>query len=439
MHSLIEVAEWRQVRLPPHLDTVRVKHRLLRRGATPAGDALVMRGRNIYAQGLAGIVDIGPLQVQIVPKVYADSPASEDAKLLLDLFVAHALPSGVTIVPAATKADHASVLEPLIRHSALQLERELRTEGVPRRYEVRDEESVTLRGRIDFARLASRGPGRELRLPISHYPLQGDNRLTRVLRALAVTLARLSAVARTKASLFRSMDILSEARPEELRPELFFGLELNRLEARWSPFFELAALLASDLSPNPVSPGRAGNAGILLPLDRLFESALREAFRRASRSTPWRVRPSPGNVHLMGVPGESTEILKLRPDLIFEDDANSVTLVADAKWKRIGREKKNLGIKAADAYQIAAYVQRYGVMKGALFYPSEAPIDGTFRRTTWNLLGMAGRTVDIVEVDVAKIIRATKPHGDDQAVLDLSGLLEIMTLEARENQKALAP
>ena len=141
----------------------------------------------------------------------------------------------------------------------------------------------------------------------------------------------------------------------------------------------------------------------------------------------------------MGVPGESTEILKLRPDLIFEDDANSVTLVADAKWKRIGREKKNLGIKAADAYQIAAYVQRYGVMKGALFYPSEAPIDGTFRRTTWNLLGMAGRTVDIVEVDVAKIIRATKPHGDDQAVLDLSGLLEIMTLEARENQKALAP
>jgi hypothetical protein len=47
------------------IDSLLGKARLQRQAASPFGNALVLRGQNLYAQGLAGVIDAGPLQLQI--------------------------------------------------------------------------------------------------------------------------------------------------------------------------------------------------------------------------------------------------------------------------------------------------------------------------------------------------------------------------------------
>src|SRR5882724_3296171 len=75
MREVIQIAEWGKVELPPRFDNPKTKARLLRQAASPFGNALVLRGQNLYAQGLVGVIDAGPLQLQIVPKVYTGSTA----------------------------------------------------------------------------------------------------------------------------------------------------------------------------------------------------------------------------------------------------------------------------------------------------------------------------------------------------------------------------
>ena len=431
MPEVIQVAEWGRVELPPRFDNPSTKTRLQRRATTSFGDALVYRGRHLYAQGLVGVIDAGPLQLQIVPKVYADSTAGQDASLLLELFLLNAPPSSVAVVHATTETHRATVLEPLIRYFATALERQLRTEGVPRRYEAKAEESSTLRGRVDLPKLARKGPAYSYRLPIVHYPLQGDNALTRLLRGLAVYLAHRSYVAHTKATLYRCVDLLEQAKTEALSPALIDAVHLTRYEAPWKAFLELAALLSVGMSPNPVRPGEDTTIGVLLPLERLFENALREALRNAEQATPLRVSQKPGSLRLVKALGDSREMLTLKPDLIFRDEVGESKAIGDAKWKRLRPDKRGLGLSPADAYQIVAYVHRYSVSRGALFYPAIEPITGTWRSSTWTVLGEHDSTIDIVEVDVAKLLTAARARANQGVIADLARLLVFLAADAR--------
>ena len=426
MREVIQIAEWGKVELPPRFDNPKTKARLLRQAASPFGNALVLRGQNLYAQGLVGVIDAGPLQLQIVPKVYTGSTAGQDASLLLELFLLNAPPSGVAVVQATTETHHATILEPLIRHFANALERLLRTEGIPRRYEERAEESSTLRGRVDLPKLARRGPAYSHRLPIVHYPLQGDNALSRVLRALAVNLAQRSSVAHTKATLYRCVNLLDQAGIETLRPALIGAVKLTRYESPWIEFLGLAALLAAGISPDPVRPGEGSTTGILLPLERLFENALREALRKVKHKAPLRVSHEPGSLRLFKGLDGSREMLTLKPDLVLRDQSGEPRVIADAKWKRLKPDRPSLGLEPADAYQIVVYVHRYSVSRGALFYPASEPIAGTWQSTTLAVLGEHDWKIDVVEVDVVRLLAAVRARADQDVLADLSNLMAFL-------------
>lgn len=434
MRQLVQVTEWDRVRLPAEVDNPRMRRLIQTRAVTPFGDALVNRGRHLYAQGLAGMIDAGPVQIQIVPKIYWDSTTSEDAAVLLELFLLTARMRGVTIVPAATEAYRAPILEAVIQHVAATLERQLRAEGVPRRYAVQSEVGSTLRGRIDLAKVARRGPAQAHRLPITHHPLQGDNDLTRLLRSLALALAARSTIARSKAALYRCAGMLDEARTEPLTPALVSRVRPSRLEAHWSPFVELAELLTLGMAPNPIRPGDEGSVGLLFPLERLFENALREAMRMAVRGGAMRLSEQGRRLRLFAAPNDR-EIFPLKPDLVLNEAVTGrAGVVGDAKWKRLLSTRSNLGVTVADAYQILAYMRRYSVRRGALFFPSAVPLADTWRRTTWSELGDDDHIVEIVEVDVVRVLGATKRHGTE-ALADVSRLIAELSATERGSSR----
>lgn len=426
MPEIIQVPEWGKVELPTALDNSRSKALLLRRSASSYGPALVTRGRHMYAQGLVGVVDAGAVQIQIVPKVYVSSSDEEDASLLLELFMLSAPSKGVEIVRAATRVHEATVLEPLIRHFAATLERQLRLEGVPRRYEAQAEESPTLRGRVDLPKLVRRGPAYSHKLPIVHYPLQSDNSLSRVLLALALNLTRRSRVAHTKATLYRCAALLDQARAETLQPALVNAVNLNRYESAWKELLDFAALLASGTSPNPVLPGEGSSTGVLLPLERLFENARRSALLKVPPTCSLRLSPDPASARLMNDLNKSRTIMTIRPDLVFRDVEGNAPVVCDAKWKRLQLSRPSLGLSPGDIYQMVTYVHRYSARHGALAYPAADPIPTTWRSSTWSVPGRYSQTLTIVEIDVARLLAAARARPDSAVIEDLARLVAFL-------------
>jgi len=220
--------------------------------------------------------------------------------------------------------------------------------------------------------------------------------------------------------------LLDQAGIETLRPALIGAVKLTRYESPWIEFLGLAALLAAGISPDPVRPGEGSTTGILLPLERLFENALREALRKVKHKAPLRVSHEPGSLRLFKGLDGSREMLTLKPDLVLRDQSGEPRVIADAKWKRLKPDRPSLGLEPADAYQIVVYVHRYSVSRGALFYPASEPIAGTWQSTTLAVLGEHDWKIDVVEVDVVRLLAAVRARADQDVLADLSNLMAFL-------------
>ncbi len=405
---LVQVQEWKRVELPAELDSPIVRQKILRAGETSIGAAFSIRRNRLYARGLVGLVDAGPVQVQVVPKLYADSSTSDDAELLLRLIADAALPRRAAVRPSLAKLSGRPVTEAVFKFVADELHRLLLL-GIPRRYQEVNGLDATIRGRVDIGRLSRRHPGQQHLVPIRHCPLQNDNALTRLLRALAEHLQSLSRVGSTRASLGRTASALGEARRCALSVPLVDAVQPSRLEADWSPIVAFARLVAQSLGHDAVRAGKSAGFGLMFALDGLFESLLRSTVRRGLIGSPLRLRRGKSAGRLLKRGETGLEAFSIKPDLIIGHRASGDWRVAaDAKWKRLDHSKKTFGISQADVYQLLSYVRRMDVESGVLFFPQAVRCDAVLRRYPFESL-TDGRAIEVVEVQVEAML-SDDPH-----------------------------
>ena len=80
-------------------------------------------------------------------------------------------------------------------------------------------------------------------------------------------------------------------------------------------------------------------------------------------------------------------------------------MVGDAKWKRLITSGPSLGLKAADLYQLTAYMVRHGLNKGILFFPITERLDS--RDKPWlRRFFLADRlsTITVISVDIVGLV-----------------------------------
>ena len=398
---IIHVAEGRRVALPPELDKPRVLQRLLRAGETPRGNAFRLKRGGLYAGQLVGFVDVGIVQIQIVPKV-SDGPSDfADATTLVRLFAHAGLPFKATVSSGRAERHQQPVLEPIIRHVASEMHR-LLIGGIPRRYFEKTGLSSTIRGRIDIARLARRRPGLEHLVPIRFAPLQKDNDLNRTLHALLERLATLARSAKTLSVIRRCLHFLGGTSSVPLTPALVEGIHLSRIEHEWRQIVSFAQLIAAGHSPDATRAGTIPGFALLLSLHDLFERILRHILGRELRAGPLALDRGGSSIPLLRQT-DGTETLRLRPDFLFRNRNGDVCLVGDAKWKRLNTEQANLGLVVGDVYQILTYMRRFQARNGVLFFPARQALDQAVREHRFDVLPQGG-TLHIVEADMAQII-----------------------------------
>jgi 5-methylcytosine-specific restriction enzyme subunit McrC len=150
----------------------------------------------------------------------------------------------------------------------------------------------------------------------------------------------------------------------------------NRLNERYVAVLRLAELILADTVPDLRHGESVAIHGIVIDMERLFESFLETAFRDAAGRHGLRCLPQHGH-HL-----DAARAIKIKPD-ISVNSADGLHCVVDAKYRTSG------GYSSArtDLYQLTAYCTALGLRTGHLVY-ADGPAEPVTHR-----VGPAGTTI----------------------------------------------
>ena len=398
---LVRVAEWQPVTFPAALDTPRIKDRIVRAGYTRHGAAFSQRAQLLKARDLVGLVSTRDIDIQIIPKLYVDDTDAIAGAVLMRtmLGIELAFPHHLTFANTAYSRD--PFLELVIGHLARTLLAELE-DAVPRRYFEKSEELSVIRGRVDLQYQARQMPSYAHKILVRHAPLQRDNPLSQLCKAIAATLLNVSATARHKRILMECLDLLGDVSSVQISMELLLRATPSRLETSWEWVFRIGELLIAGRATDLVSAGDQGGVAILFPLDGLFEGLIRRSVSRGLQGTDYFLSRSKNIGRLFRRVGSSSELTELRPDLVVRKTGSSFPCgVGDAKWKR-QKPNKPFTPERSDAFQLLTYMGKLGLSQGFLCYPAAAPVSNVCkieRVETTN----GGARLSLIEVDVAQL------------------------------------
>lgn len=369
--NVIRVAEFEPIPRPATLVTADLEDRLFAATAHVSFDVFRRNRRGFSAAGAVGLVDVGDVHVEILPKagVLEPDPDGElGAELLLNLLSYAGLVARAVPIGGRVQKTRRPLAEAVARGFANGLVKEL-TDGVPRRYIERRERSTVLRGRLEMKELARRPVLVDGRLPVRYAPLHHDNELSQAIAATASVVAQLTRSSRTWSILRFCLAHLDDVRPPPLTPQLIARVQLTRAEERWRPVMDLGRLLAFGWRPLPVRGGLARTLTLVFPVHDLFEGVLRRALPRALAAHRVSLLPLKRGAQLLRSLETGRSVITLKPDYLFTDeDAAGVALVADAKWKVL-EPSRTFGLEEDDAYQLVTYMTRHRLKRGVLFFP----------------------------------------------------------------------
>lgn len=362
----ITAVENGRIILPPEFDTPQVRDRIMDVASRLGPRVVIQRGRQLYAGPVAGVLEAGRLRVQILPKIHDGAGESENAEFLFRLLHAAGELRDRVRAGAHIDAGRVDVLELVLQLLARELE-SLLVRGVPRRYHPLKERSPVVRGRIDLPQLMRQGGLVTHGIPVEHAPLQRDNPLTRLLRALAVCLHDTTRSTTTRALLGRADRLLDGVARMPLTPQLVSGVQVGRYEQTWLPFVSFAQQLVRGRAPNPAGPGDFQAFGWIFELQLLYQAVIRRALSQALGGTSLHVEPAATRQYLLTLRGGGSAVAA-NPDYVLSEGGRHV-LIADAKWKTLAPGGEAHGLTAADVYQMSAYMARFNVGRGVLLYP----------------------------------------------------------------------
>jgi 5-methylcytosine-specific restriction enzyme subunit McrC len=263
-------------------------------------------------------------------------------------------------------------------------------------YRRQESVDVVLRGRLDFAKQATRRFGALDKLHVTAFDRQIDVWENQVCGAALLRAARLT----DSAALSRDAADLATQFPTCATTAARAALTRarhHRMNRRYQPAHAWAGILlnaggASDL----LAAGSLTAGSLLLDMNRLWEAVVRRMVVDAARTTGASVVASTGtNATRVHRPGHSTSMLK--PDVLVRSDSG--LLAVDAKYKRFDRH----AVHRDDIYQLLAYASAYrspGTPRAVIVHPTGG--DPVNQRQRVELRQSPLAHIDVIGVAVGK-------------------------------------
>lgn len=331
------------------------------------------RAGRISARHYVGVVQVGSVAIEILPKAPADA-AIASKNILTMMKVAGHLPLLDRDLAMLGTQRH-PLFEILIQWYARSLLTALRP-GLARRYIRLEEISGFVRGKIQLAEQLRRNLFHPERVAIEFDELSVDIPMNRTLKRATTLLTRTAQTVSSQTLLRDVLFALAEVEDVVVTREQARTVRTTRQDERFGPTLQFARLVIEGHTPT-LAKGGMESLSLLVSMHRLFEDYIGQTIRNiapqhGSARSQVHVQARGHTKHLARKP-TGQKIYRLKPDVLVKGPEGQVVAILDTKWKVLRPTNGAPGrASERDMYQLYAYAQRFSCPRNILLYP-DAP------------------------------------------------------------------
>ena len=342
-----------------------------------------------------GVISLGNLSIEILPKIYGVEVDEESSRHALVRMLARARRLKLHRADTAGIAlQKHSMLDVFVLHFCDQLHARL-VQGKIRKYIERRENLNVLRGRLRIEQQLKQNLAHSERLFCQYEELSEDNVHNQILKYVLKILFKLATGNRARqqtGELLMRFDPISDVAVDV---GLLDSLSFDRSTARYEPIFDQCRWFLEGTHPD-VMTGKETCVSLLFDMNKLFEAYVGAEMRKQAWGVGLRVREQGPQWYFAKREDTDKDVFMMKPDISLLNEKDQPVAIADAKWKILDAEDTRLGISQADLYQMESYASRYGVKHLLLIYPMQQNMTRPIRLT---LMG-SGATVNVIPLDV---------------------------------------
>lgn len=358
--------------------------------------AFVWGHQTIKIGHYCGVITLGNLSIEILPKIYGKEldPGSSRQALVRMLIKSRRMKLQRSGTAEIALQRH-NLLDVFVLHFCEQLHAQL-MQGMIREYIQREENLNVLRGRLRVEQQLKRNLAHRERLYCQYDELSADNLPNQILKYTLTILARTSlgsAAQKAVVELLMRFDPISDTAIDVSALDCF---SLDRSTNRYEPIFEQCRWFLEGLHPD-ILAGKSTCLSLMFDMNRLFESYVAVQLRKVAWREGLRLREQGPQKYLARREDTDQQVFLMKPDISLIDQSNQVIVIADAKWKILDESEKKLGISQADLYQMESYAARYRINDLILVYPKQSKLT----RSVTLLLDGSGSRLVIYPLDVS--------------------------------------
>lgn len=341
---------------------------VLERMGTLPGNSFVWGRESIKWRNYCGLVCLGDLTLEILPKISDTQTSSTSirAALIRMLRVAGLLklhrPGS-----AGVEVTSCSLLDVFISDFCELVAQEV-ARGAAKRYVVVEENLRVVRGKLKVVQQLKTNFAHKERLYCEYDELSEDNIINQSIRYALRLVSKKVVQPKVKKRVLEQLIRFEHVSPVHLSAHQVAKIDLNRSERRFSDILKYCELFIRSLAPTS-SAGKQQVFSLLFDMNQLFEAWVCSIFRPLAYEMGLTLRTQGPRKFLAYREDIQSNVFQMKPDITLLDQAGRVVLIADAKWKTLAEGERKLGVSQADMYQLSAYGSRYQCKSLALVYP----------------------------------------------------------------------
>ncbi len=323
----------------------------------------------IRARNYVGVVRVGELSLQVLPKIIRSSDIREHRALSASNLLQMLTHSG--IIPfshprsAILDSDQIDLFEIFIRLFAEELHHLVRHTQC-REYLERSDHLRFVKGKIAIRKYNN--PARMHLIPCTYHDFSSDTLLNRTLKFTCHLMSRSVSDYQTIRKLRSVIAVLDQVTLTPVTVPELDRISYTRLNKLFEPFIRICRIFLQH-STLTLQVSHIESFALMIPMERLFEAFIASILK----NDPVRFF-GPGFVVLDQKPvghlasdEAGRHVFLMRPDIIIERGGQS--FIIDTKYKVLKPEDRKLGITQSDMYQMYAYARRTNARSCMLLYP----------------------------------------------------------------------
>ena len=329
----------------------------------------VAGNRRVIFQNYVGVIQVGALTIEILPKL--DRQTADEAtmqKLLVKmLHRVNELPLEKTDAASLLKTS-GSLFELYLRVFIAEVQGII-YRGIPKRYSLLRGNEHFLRGRFLVPEQVRTNLIRKDRFFVEHQIFTIDHPFNRILKRALLLISGLPC--NFSDAIEQCLSFFDNVSDRKITARDFARLKYNRNTECYRTAISIAELIITNFQPD-VQFGRLNIMAMLFDMNRLFERYVAGEMLRHAKKTGKKIviRTQPSKIFWRQTSGNSRKTI--RPDILVDTDDGRFIL--DTKWKLLSDRQSGDG----DLKQLYTYSLQFDAKHVFLVYPSS---NGRFERT----------------------------------------------------------